>query len=83
MPYGGDPLLLLSLIAPGVLLWRRMRGEGVPRLMALATAVLICMLWSVPIALILAAAHASVVPGSLWVAVITGLVLTETVGRRG
>lgn len=77
-----NPILLICLLAPAVALWPRIRQEGLPILMSIAIALMITALWSIGVALILAAAQASALPGSLWAFLITALVVTEIVARR-
>ncbi len=74
-------LLAAAVAAPGLHALRQMRREGHDLLLALAGAALVSTLWSVAVSLIVAAARASAIPGSLWAALITAVLLTEAARR--
>lgn len=70
-------LIALSIAAPALVAFPRIVRDGMHVIIALPLAVLLSTTWSIGVVLILATTHASVIPGGLWVAVITAIVLLE------
>ncbi|HYG85367.1 MAG TPA: hypothetical protein VD978_03835 [Azospirillum sp.] len=70
-------LIALSIAAPGVLSYRSMRESEHSRLLAAGAGVLFSSLWAGVVDLILTATPDTSIPGALWAALATAVVVTE------
>lgn len=70
-------LVALSIAAPGVLSYRCLRCGEHGRLPAAGGAVLFSVLWAGVVGLILSVASNTAIPGELWAALATAVVVTE------
>ena len=70
-------LTALSIAAPGVLSYRTMRNGEHGRAPAAGGAALFSALWAGVVGLILSAASDTMIPGELWAALATAVVVTE------
>jgi len=77
LPFLAQTLVALSIAAPGVLSYRTMRNGEHGRVSAAGGAALFSALWAGVIGLILSATADALIPGELWAALATAVVVTE------
>ena len=70
-------LIALSIAAPGVLSYHTMRSGAHGRVLAAGGATLFSALWAGVVGLIIAVAADTAIPGELWAALATAVVVTE------
>ncbi|WP_448191763.1 hypothetical protein [Azospirillum sp. sgz301742] len=70
-------LVALSIAAPGVLSYRTMRSGEHGRMPAAGGAALFSALWAGVVGLILSVTSDTMIPGELWAALATAVVVTE------
>lgn len=70
-------LIALSIAAPGVLSYRTMRSGAHSRALAAGGAALFSALWAGVVGLIVSVTADTAIPGELWAALATAVVVTE------
>lgn len=70
-------LVALSVAAPGVLSYRTLRGDAHGRVLAAGGAALFSALWAGVVGLIITITPDTAIPGELWAALATAVVVTE------
>lgn len=70
-------LVAASIAAPGVMSFHMLRVEQRPRALAAGGGMLFSVLWAGVVGLIVTVATDAAIPGPLWAALLTGLMMVE------
>lgn len=73
----GQFLVAASIAAPGVMSFHMLRMERRPRALAAGGGLLFSVLWAGVVGLIVTVTADTAIPGPMWAALLTGLMLVE------